>query len=154
MTKQKLDEHLHLLQELQEAREVLESLEAASLPKGSRLDGMPHTPGPGDPVGRLAAEIADMRATVNQIANEVSISQRPIEEYINTITDSYTRMIFRLRYIHGMAWKEVAGTVGGRNTQEGVKAVCYRYMARGAAARMGRPRKDHRVAMEQQANTR
>jgi len=73
--------------------------------------------------------------------NVIYNSRDEFAAYIGTIEDSQTRMIFRLRYIHGMAWKEVAAAVGGRNTENSVKSVCYRYIARGGPARMGRPRK-------------
>ena len=141
MTKQDLDCHLELLQMLAEDLELLASLEAAAGPKIQRLDGMPHAHGISDPVGNLAAEIADMRETVARRKAAVAKSEETIATYISTIEDSQTRMIFRLRYIHGMAWKEVAATVGGRNTENSVKSVCYRYIARGGPARMGRPRK-------------
>lgn len=59
---------------------------------------------------------------------------------ISTIKDARTRMIFHLRFICGMTWKEVATTIG-RISDSGVKAICYRYIARGRPARMGRPPK-------------
>ena len=61
--------------------------------------------------------------------------------YIQTIEDIQLCMVFRLRFIHGMTWKLVAATVGGRNTENGVKAACYRYIARAGPVRVGRPPK-------------
>ncbi len=141
MTKQDLDRHLELRQQLAADLELLASLEAAAAPRAQRLDGMPHAHGSSDPTGNLAAEIADMRETVARRQAAVARSEEAVAAYIGTIEDSQTRMIFRLRYIHGMAWKEVAAAVGGRNTENSVKSVCYRYIARGGPARMGRPRK-------------
>ena len=139
MTKQELDRHVELVQQLERDREMLASLEAAASPRVQLLDGMPHAHGATDPVGRLAAEIADMRETVAQREAAVARSEAAVAAYIQTIEDSQTRMIFRLRFIHGMAWKLVATAVGGGNIEAGVKAVCYRYIARGGPARMGRP---------------
>lgn len=102
---------------------------------------MPRAHGAADPVGYLAAEIADMRETISRREADVARSEAVVATYIQTIGDSQTRMIFRLRFIHGMAWKEVAAAVGGRNTESGVKNICYRYIARGGPARMGRPPK-------------
>ena len=141
MTKQDLDRHLELRQQLAADLELLASLEAAATPRAQRLDGMPHAHGASDPTGNLAAEIADMRETVARRQTAVARSEEAVAAYIGTIEDSQTRMIFQLRYIHGMAWKEVAAAVGGRNTENSVKSVCYRYIARGGPARMGRPRK-------------
>lgn len=156
MTKQDLDCHLELLQMLAEDLELLASLEAAAGPKIQRLDGMPHAHGISDPVGNLAAEIADMRETVARRKAAVAKSEETIATYISTIEDSQTRMIFRLRFIRGMPWKEVAATIGGRNTEAGVKAVCYRYIARGGSAKMGRPptRREERDCKSTERNAR
>lgn len=141
MTKQHLDRHLELRQQLAADLELLASLEAAAAPRAQRLDGMPHAHGVSDPTGNLAAEIADMRETVARRQAAVAHSEETVAAYIGTIEDSQTRMIFRLRYVHGMAWKDVAAAVGGRNTENSVKSVCYRYIARAGPARMGRPPK-------------
>lgn len=156
MTKQDLDCHLELLQMLAEDLELLASLEEAAGPKIQRLDGMPHAHGISDPVGNLAAEIADMRETVARRKAAVAKSEETIATYISTIEDSQTRMIFRLRFIRGMSWKEVAATIGGRNTEAGVKAVCYRYIARGGSAKMGRPptRREERDCKSTERNAR
>lgn len=141
MTKRELDHHLDLVQQLEDERELLASLLAAAGPRAQCLDSMPHAHGAADPVGYLAAEIADMRGTISRREADVACSEAAVAAYIQTIEDSQTRMIFRLRFIHGMAWKEVAAAVGGRNTESGVKNICYRYIARGGPARMGRPPK-------------
>lgn len=141
MTKQDLDRHLELRQQLKNDREMLVALEAAAGARTQCLDGMPHSPGVGDPVGYLAVEIADMREIITRREAAVARSEVMVAAYIQTIEDSLTRMIFRLRFIHGMAWKEVAAAIGGGNTEAGIKMVCYRYIARGGPARMGRPPK-------------
>lgn len=141
MTKRELDHHLELVQRLEDERKLLASLLVAAGPRAQRLDGMPHAHGAADPVGYLAAEIADMRETISRREADVARSEGAVAAYIQTIEDSQTRMIFRLRFIHGMSWKEVAAAVGGRNTESGVKNTCYRYIARGGPARMGRPPK-------------
>ena len=156
MTKQDRDCHLELLQMLAEDLELLASLEAAAGPKIQRLDGMPHAHGISDPGGNLATEIADMRETVARRQAAVAKSEETIATYISAIGDSQTRMIFRLRFIRGMSWKEVAATIGGRNTEAGVKAVCYRYIARGGSAKMGRPptRREERDCKSTERNAR
>lgn len=141
MTKRELDCHWELRQQLAEALELLAALEAKAAPRLQRLDGMPHAPGFPDPVGDLAAEIADMRETVAQLRVEIDCSEAAITAYIQTIADARTRMIFRLRFIRGLAWCEVAGVLGAGNTENAVKNICYRYLARGGPACMVRPPK-------------
>ncbi len=141
MTKQELDQHFELRRQLAKDLELLAALEAAACPRTGRLDGMPHSHNPGDPVGRLAVEIVDMKDTVARREAAVAHSEKTVAAYISTIEDSQTRMIFRLRFLHGMTWGEVSDAIGGGNSEDNVKKVCYRYIARGEPARMGRPPK-------------
>lgn len=120
MTKQELSNHMELKRRLEADLELLASLES---------------------VGGLDTEIADVKMAVGQLEAEIARSETAIADYITTIQDTQTRMIFRLRFLHGMTWKEVASATGGRNTESGVKAVCCRYIERGGPARMGRPPK-------------
>jgi len=135
MTKQELGRHLELQRSLNSARELLQTLEAAAAPRVTHLDGMPNAHGAGDPVGCLAAEIADARTTVEQQEAEVARSREAVEAYIQTIGDLHLRMFFRLRFLQGLTWKEVAAVVGGGNTEDGVKAACYRWLGKSRAER-------------------
>lgn len=128
MTLQELNQYFHLLDQLGKARELLASLEDAASPQSPNLDGMPHAPGVSDNVGRLAMEIADMRTRVEFLEQEVAAQHGKIARYIENISDDQARIIFRLRFLRGLSWKEVAAAVGGGNTKDGVKMVCYRYL--------------------------
>lgn len=140
MTEQDLSHHMELKKQLAADLEVLASLEAAAGPKVQHLDGMPHTSGVRDVVGDLAAEIADVKTGIARLEAKITRSEGEILDYIASIEDARTRMIFRLRFIRGMAWKEVAAAIGWIS-ESGVKAIYKRYIARGGPARMGRPPK-------------
>jgi len=101
---------------------------------------MPHAPGVRDAVGDLAAELADLKTEISELEEEIARSETAIADYIASIKDARTRMIFRLRFIRGMAWKEVAATIGWIS-ESGVKAIYDRYITRRGPARMGRPPK-------------
>lgn len=107
---------------------MLQSLRDAACPGAAVLTGMPHTPGIKDKVGDLAAEIVDMDARVGFLEEEVKASEGQIMPFIQGIDDDQTRLIFRLRFLRGLAWKEVASVIGGRNSEDSVKMVCYRYL--------------------------
>ena len=107
---------------------MLQSLRDAACPGAAVLTGMPHTPGIKDKVGDLAAEIVDMDARVGFLEEEVKSSEGQIMPFIQGIDDDQTRIIFRLRFLRGLAWKEVATVVGG-NTEESAKRICYRYLS-------------------------
>ena len=128
MTLAELNQHFELIEKLARAREVLQSLRDSARPGASALTGMPHATGVKDKVGDLAAEIVDMDARVGFLEKEARASEAIIMPFIQGIDDDQTRMIFRLRFLRGLTWKEVAAVVGGRNSEESVKMVCYRYL--------------------------
>ncbi|MCD8086475.1 MAG: hypothetical protein LUF28_09200 [Clostridiales bacterium] len=51
-----------------------------------------------------------------------------LERYIADIDDSLTRMIFRLRFVNGLSWRQVAASVGGGHTEDGVRMRVKRYL--------------------------
>lgn len=130
MTKEQLTHHAELKKRLAAALELLDSLEYAASPTTPRLDGMPHAPGFRDHVGELAAEIADVKAEIGQLEAEITRSEDSILVYVATIEDIQIRTIFRLRFIRGLPWKDVAAAIGGGNTEGSVKKACSRYIAR------------------------
>ena len=130
MTLDELNEHLELRGRLEKAEEMLAALREAACPGAQVLTGMPHTPGIKDKVGDLAAEIADMDARISFLESEIERTKPPIIAFIETVEDIQLRLIFRLRFIRGLAWKEVAAVIGGRNSEDSVKMACYRYLGK------------------------
>lgn len=128
MTLSELNQHLELLKTLSATKEMLQSLRDAAYPGAAVITGMPHTSGVKDKVGDLASEIADMEVELEQLEQQVKASEERIAPFIYAIDDVQTRFIFRLRFLRGLTWKEVATVIGGRNSEESVKMVCYRYL--------------------------
>lgn len=109
----------HRLQELEDI---------ASNPKAQKLDGMPHMSGYGDALARMVAEIVDLKAIIAAKQQQCIHERNRLERYIDSIPDSLTRQIFALRFINGLTWYQVAAHIGGGNTEDSVKKVCYRYL--------------------------
>lgn len=128
MTLQELNQHLELREKLIRANEMLYALRVASEPGAQAIDGMPHASGVRDKVGDLAVEIADMEDRITFLKGEIMEAEKPILKFIREIDDDQTRLIFRLRFIRCLAWKEVAGVLRGGNTEASVKNICYRYI--------------------------
>lgn len=126
MTWQQLDEHFELVEKLIQSRELVERLRASLGLKAQNLSGMPRGNGVGDLIDNSVVEIVRVEQKTEKLAARVAESQKPIDEWIDSIEDVYTQTILRLRFIYGLQWKEVASTVGGGNTAESVKMVCYR----------------------------
>lgn len=128
MTLQELNRHFELRERLDKANEMLDALRAAACPGAQVLTGMPHSTGVKDKVGDLAVEIADMDTRIQFLEDEIKTGEETILPFIRSIEDDQTRLIFRLRFIRGLTWKEVAAVIGGRNSEDSVKMVCYRYL--------------------------
>lgn len=129
MTLQELSRYYKLQKRLERNREMLASLEAAVYPGAQALSGMPHASVVRDKVGDLAVEIVDVQAEIQRLENELPSAAQEVSAYIDTISDSQTRMIFRLRFLRCLTWGEVAAVIGGRNTGGSVQKICYRYIS-------------------------
>lgn len=130
LTLRELNEYYNLMGRLARAHRLLASLETADGLRSPQPDGMPHTPGYRDRVGELAVEITDMRESVASLETEAHRIEREVSQFIDSIPDDQARLIFRLRFLRGLSWGEVATIVGGGNTENSVKCICYRYLRR------------------------
>ena len=58
----------------------------------------------------------------------LKIKKQEIESFIDNIEDSLTRRIFRLRFVEGKNWVQVAVRIGGDNTPDCVRKVVDRFL--------------------------
>ena len=126
MTFDELNAHLIILQTLAEARELLRTLEAATLTT-SRLDTMPRAAGLGDRTAALAVKIAEQEEVVALYERLERDSEKEVKAWIDTISDNRTNVILYLRFICGYEWQQVADVIGGKNTVDAVKSLVYRF---------------------------
>lgn len=128
MTKKELSQLYWLKREIEEDRCRLDELEAiAASPASPRYDGMPHAPGAGDGMARMAAEIVDLKAIISAKQQQCIHERNRLERYISGISDSLTRQIFTYRFVNGMSWWQTAHTIGG-NTADSVRKAVDRYL--------------------------
>lgn len=128
VTLEKLSRYYRLHIRMEQNLETLEALEAAVHPGAQRLTGMPHVSGVSDRIGDLAVEIAEMRERILSLRKELDREEAKLNRFISTIENDQTRTIFRLRFLRCLTWGEVAAVVGGRNSENSVKCICYRYL--------------------------
>lgn len=128
MTLETLNRHFDLLTQRDKARGIVDALRLAACPGAQKLDGMPRSSGVSDKVGDLAVEIADLDAQIESINEEIRASEIEISSYIQSIDDVQARVIFSLRFLRGLPWKDVATAIGGHNTEHSVRMICYRYL--------------------------
>ncbi len=128
MTLKELSRLYRLNREIEEERERLYRLrELFEKPSGAPLSDA-HG---GAVVNRTERYIALIDELERQIAANIcdALAERiRLEKYIASVPESYIRQIFRLRFIDGRSWNAVARKMGGGNTADSVKKMCYRYL--------------------------
>ena len=128
MTLAELNWHFELRDKLARAQETLATLRQKALPGAAAMTGMPHAPGVSDKVGNLAAEIADMEASIAYLEEEVKAHEGHVLAFIQTIEDPQLRIVFRLRFVRGLSWKEVSQVLGPYTSEKSVSLMCYKYL--------------------------
>ena len=129
MTVKELSQLFYLDREIKMDRRRLAELESLATSLSSpNMDGMPHAPGYGDKVARCVAEIVDLQAIIAAKQQQCLYERNRLERYIADVPDSLIRQILTLRFVDGKNWAQVAMTIGGGNTEDGVRMACYRYL--------------------------
>lgn len=128
MTIKELSQLYHLRREVEMDRQRLAALEERALPGAQRLSGLPGGLSVQDKLGEMAAEIADLRAVIEQKLKRCLAEQQRLEAYIAGIEDSFVRQIFTCRFVEGMSWRQVADKVGGKNTAANLYKMAYRFV--------------------------
>lgn len=138
MTLEELNLHRLMVGDLINARELLEAVKASAL-HASSFDGMPRSPYTiRDRTQSLAVRRAELESEIDGLQKAVKASEGRVQAFIDTIPDRRTAFVFSLRFVDGYSWEQVAEIIGGRNTTEGVKSMCYRYL-RGQSGTFGSP---------------
>lgn len=128
MTLEELNQHLALREQWEHAQTILAALYDAAIPGAAKITGMPHAPGVNDKVGDLAAEIADMRARIGYLEEQIVAQEPVIAAWIAGIDNDQARIALRLRFLRGLSWKEVSAILGKYTSEASIKATCYRYI--------------------------
>ena len=128
MTLAELNSYWGCIRDLESARALQTSLNSAAAPGAQVLTGMPHAPGYSDKLGDLVPAMLDLSDTIASLEVKKAQRESGVISFIQSIPDYRIRVIFSLRFLQGLTWKEVAAAMGGRNSADGVKSVCYRYL--------------------------
>lgn len=129
MTLKELSQLYYLNREIERDQERLEKLRASASALGApNYDGTPKNPSFENRLDRYIAEIVDLEAIIQAKITQCLHGRARLERYIAEIPDSLTRQIFQLRFINGLTWVQIAFSVGGGNTEDGVRKRVYRYL--------------------------
>lgn len=85
---------------------------------------MPRSTSPKNAVEESVAKLVDLQEKLKAYRQEAE----EIERFICSVDDYQIRLILQLRYVDGKEWNEVAKYIGGGNTENSVKKMCYRFL--------------------------
>jgi DNA-directed RNA polymerase specialized sigma24 family protein len=132
MTVQQLS-HLHDLNALIEYhKRRLADLRRRTQPGAQSMTGMPRAPGAKDKIGELVPRIVDLERRVQAEIAEYEREKAEITDYIGGIKDARARVIFLLRFVDRLTWKEISAALGNSVTPDSVRKTVYRYLRKGA----------------------
>ena len=126
MTVKGLSRYRELMVRLDNAQELLQSLQNASRPAAAVIDGMPRGQSTKDQVGKLVAAIADLTERIEYLKRQLAQERKKVYKFIDGVPDERVRTALRLKYITGFTWEQVAGIFGEKYTMEYIKKICYR----------------------------
>lgn len=129
MTLKELSQLYWLNREIEQDRERLRELESRAYSVGAAKAGSsPQSSETSRKAERYALELAGIRETIRAKQERCLDERRRLETYIAGIDDSMIRQIYTLRFISGLPWAQVAASLGGGNTADGVRMICKRYL--------------------------
>ncbi len=108
MTKKELSQLYYLKKEINEQQRRLAELEAAATGCTVKITGLPNGKGISDKIGNYAAQISDLKALIDLNLRKCFYELNRLNRYIESIEDAEMKLIFTLRYVHGMSWTKIA----------------------------------------------
>lgn len=78
--------------------------------------------------GGSAESERELRAAIERKRDRCVRERLRLEEWISGVEDSLVRQILTHRFVDGCTWLQVAMRIGGGNTEDSVKKICYRYI--------------------------
>lgn len=126
MTLEQLSEVSELHSRIYSLEQDLETLKQNAYPAASRASGMPHGSGISDRTAILVSEIDELECDIAELKQQLDEKIVEVRAFSKTIPDIETRTIFRLRFIHGLLWKEIGSLIG--KTGNNVSIRCLRYL--------------------------
>lgn len=128
MTKKELSQLFWLNREILEDKRKLLELEAAAEGGTAKITGMPHVSGISNQVERYSIEIAELRDIIDARIRFAWHELNRLNRYIEGVDDPQMRLILSLRFVNGLQWEQVAMSIGGGNTANGVQMAAMRFL--------------------------
>ena len=78
----------------------------------------------------VAPKISKLKKQLQRRIDELLNLMKETNEYTNNIDDSLIRQIISLKYVDGLTWEQVAASIGGGNTADGVRMIHNRFLGK------------------------
>jgi len=129
MTLKELSQLYYLNREIEmDGQRIAELRAKAENASAGQLSDMPKSPNMENKLERYVAEMVDLEVIIHAKRQQCIHEQKRLERYIADIDDSLIRQIFKLRFIQGLNWLQVAHRLGGPMTESYVKNTCYKFL--------------------------
>lgn len=127
MTRKELSQLYYLNREIEHDKRELFAMRSRATSSTSVVTGLPHASGVADKTA-LGAEIAYLEGVIECKVQHTYYEYNRLISYINTVEDSRIRLILTLRYVNGLNWTQIAMSIGGGNTPDGVRMIHNRFL--------------------------
>lgn len=128
MTQKELSQLYWLNREIEEQQRRLNELECLATSCTNQITGMPRSTGVTNRMAKYVAEIADLRGLIDLNIKKCFYELNRLNRFIETVDDSMMRQILSFRYVNGLAWRQIAFSIGGNNTADSVRMIHNRFL--------------------------
>ena len=128
MTLKELSQLHYLKLLISRYRDELQEIEDTLGLGAMNYDGMPRNPSPKNKIEILTARKVDIQRELERLEAEEQRIKTELEHIIGEIGDYQIRIILLRRFVDLMDWEAVADDLGGKNTGDSVKKMCYRFI--------------------------
>lgn len=106
----------------------LAELESRLQPGATGFNGMPRNPSPKNMMEEIVPLIIEIEKKLKKERDDYIKERLVIEDYIRSVEDYQMRLILSYRYVDLLTWAQTARKIGGGNTEDSVKKMCYRFL--------------------------
>jgi DNA-directed RNA polymerase specialized sigma24 family protein len=111
MRNKELEQYRSLKREVEILEKELHKITHQS-PYSMTFNGMPRSGKIADKTGEIAALVADIEVMLKDRKYKCLYLRKKIERFVDSIEDSETRIIVRLRAIDNLSWQDIAIKLG------------------------------------------
>lgn len=130
MTKQELNNLRHFPKEIAALSSHIVQLQTQAEGATRIISGMPGGKIENDYIAKAIAISVDEQKKLRRLILKRQREQARVMEFISQIDDAQLRTIFILRYLKGYTWVKISMEIGGGNTEDAVKKMVERYLAK------------------------